>query len=114
MLRLHSHRSELLGRFARRFRRLLAGVGLLLILALGGMPNRASGAVAQAVRIYLYVPGNSPTEVTASYYVDGGQGYIGPNDTFPVVLNYEDDHVYDLSGAIIGYIDPGAPPDDPE
>jgi hypothetical protein len=76
-----------------------------------GAPVRSLGSTpTQPAHIYLYDSGGSPVDVTTACYYVGSQAYIYTDNPIAVTLDYEEGHVYDFYGNVIGYItQSGAP-----
>ena len=109
---LRSYTSRRLGRTA------IFVAALAVVLSLCGAPARAWSAVPipkSLVRIsdelYLYTSGGGSVDVTNTYYVVNGQSYVVyQGNPIAVVLNHEDNHIYDMAGNVIGYIVPPTGP----
>jgi hypothetical protein len=84
-------------------RRLLCAlVALWFALLTCTAPNRASASIPPGYHVYLYRDGQSSVDVTSTYYNSGGQDYVVYGDPIPIVVDWYDDHVYDLYNNVIG------------
>jgi hypothetical protein len=92
----------------RRLRCVLTVLGLGLLFC--GAPHCASADIPPGDIVYLYTSGGS-VDVTSTYYNVNSQDYLVLNgNSIAVALGYEDGHVYDLVGNIIGFINYLPPP----
>ena len=65
----------------------------------------------QTALVYVVNTDGSSTDVTnMCFYIDG-QAYLYPDDPIQITLDYEEGHVYDQYGTLIGYI--AVPPTNP-